>query len=123
MFRPFLAGCGLVLLAGTAQAAAPAPASRYTQDPYPSTYQPVASGPVLLRGATVLTGTGQRLDSADVLLQGGKIVAVGSRLDAPADAARVDASGKWITPGIIDVHSHLGVYPARASARTATATK
>lgn len=112
MFRPFLAGCGLVLLAGAAQAAAPAPASRYTQDPYPSTYKPVASGPVLLRGATVLTGTGQRLDGADVLLQGGKIVAVGSQLDAPADAARVDASGKWITPGIIDVHSHLGVYPS-----------
>lgn len=112
MFRPFLAGCGLVLLAGAAQAAAPAPASRYTQDPYPSTYAPLRSGPVLLQGATVLTGTGQRLDGADVLLRDGKIVAVGSGLDAPGDAVRVDASGKWITPGIIDVHSHLGVYPS-----------
>lgn len=113
MFRPFLAGCGLALLASAAQAAAPASNnSRYTQDPYPSTYKPLASGPVLLRGATVLTGTGQRLDGADVLLQGGKIVAVGNQLDAPADAIRVDASGKWVTPGIIDVHSHLGVYPS-----------
>ncbi|MFD0326807.1 amidohydrolase [Lysobacter gummosus] len=117
MLRPFLAGCGLALLASAAQAATAAPAapastSRYTQDPYPSTYKALGSGPVLLQHATVLTGTGQRLDNADVLLQGGKIVAVGSALDAPADAARVDATGKWITPGIIDVHSHLGVYPS-----------
>lgn len=113
MLRPLFAGCALALLGSAAQAATPAPAaSRYTQDPYPSTYRPLASGPVLLQGATVLTGTGQRLDRADVLLRDGKIVAVGSGLEAPADAARVDAGGKWITPGIIDVHSHLGVYPS-----------
>ncbi|MGO4774378.1 hypothetical protein AB4084_02435, partial [Lysobacter sp. 2RAB21] len=103
MLRPFLAGCGLALLASAAQAATAAPAapastSRYTQDPYPSTYKALGSGPVLLQHASVLTGTGQRLDNADVLLQGGKIVAVGSALDAPADAARVDATGKWVTP-------------------------
>lgn len=113
MLRPLFAGCALALLGSAAQAATPAPAaSRYTQDPYPSTYRPLASGPVLLQGATVLTGTGQRLDRADVLLRDGKIVAVGSGLEAPADATRVDAGGKWITPGIIDVHSHLGVYPS-----------
>ena len=33
-------------------------------------------------------------------------------LDAPADATRVDGRGKWVTPGLIDVHSHLGVYPS-----------
>ncbi|MEH6421066.1 amidohydrolase [Pseudomonas sp. CGJS7] len=115
MLRPLLAGCGLALLAGAVQAAtaaAPAASSRYTQDPYPSTYRALASGPVLLQHATVLTGTGQRLDNADVLLRDGKVVAVGSALEAPADAARIDATGKWITPGIIDVHSHLGVYPS-----------
>ncbi|MBW8808509.1 MAG: amidohydrolase, partial [Lysobacter sp.] len=37
---------------------------------------------------------------------------VGTALDAPTDATRVDATGKWVTPGIIDVHSHLGVYPS-----------
>ena len=112
MLRPLLAGCGLALLVGAAHAAPPAPpsGSRYTQDPYPSTYRPIAAGPVLLQHATVLTGTGQRLDNADVLMQGGKVVAVGTALDAPADATRVDATGKWITPGLIDVHSHLGVY-------------
>ncbi|MBW8809939.1 MAG: amidohydrolase, partial [Lysobacter sp.] len=76
----------MALLAGAVQAATPAPApSRYTQDPYPSTYKPLAGGAVLLQHATVLTGTGQRLDNADVLLQGGKVVAVGTALDAPTD--------------------------------------
>ncbi len=84
--------------------------SRFAQDPYASTYRVIASPPVLIQGATVLTGTGTRLDGADVLMRDGKVVAVGPNLDAPADALRVDGRGKWVTPGIIDVHSHLGVY-------------
>lgn len=87
-----------------------APAEAAKPAPYASTYRPVASPPVLLRNATVLTGTGERLDYADVLMQGGKIQAVGKGLAAPEGAVSVDATGKWITPGIIDVHSHLGVY-------------
>ncbi|MEY3359831.1 MAG: hypothetical protein RI923_1091 [Pseudomonadota bacterium] len=78
--------------------------------PYASTYRPIASPPVLLRNATLLTGTGERLDNADVLMQDGKIQAVGKGLAAPQGTLSVDATGKWITPGIIDVHSHLGVY-------------
>jgi imidazolonepropionase-like amidohydrolase len=66
-------------------------------------------GATLLQGATVLTGTGERLENADVLIAEGKILAVGEGLDAD-DANVVDASGKWVTPGVIDVHSHLGVY-------------
>jgi imidazolonepropionase-like amidohydrolase len=116
MFRPLAAALVAVLSVGLAQAASPeasaSPKSRFVQDPYPSTYRPLASGPVLIQHATVLTGTGQRLDDADVLLQGGKVVAVGNALQAPADATRVDGTGKWVTPGIIDVHSHLGVYPS-----------
>ena len=88
------------------------PDAGFTADPYPSTYRRVMSPPVLLQGATVLTGTGSRLDSADVLMRDGRIVAVGTGIDAPADAVRVDATGKWVTPGIIDIHSHLGVYPS-----------
>ena len=79
-------------------------------DPYASTYQRIAAAPVLLRNATVLTGTGSRLDQADVLIAEGKIAAVGSSLALPANATEVDATGRWITPGLIDVHSHLGVY-------------
>ncbi len=119
MFRPLAAALAAVLSVGVAHAAAPdAPASkptssksRFVEDPYPSTYRSIASGPVLIEHATVLTGTGQRLDNADVLLQDGKVVAVGNALQAPANATRVDGTGKWVTPGIIDVHSHLGVYP------------
>lgn len=80
--------------------------------PYPSTYQPEAAPPTLIRGATVLIGDGQRLENADVLLRDGKIAAVGTQLRAPAGARIVDGRGKWVTPGIIDVHSHLGVYPS-----------
>jgi imidazolonepropionase-like amidohydrolase len=114
--KPLPAAVLVALLAGCASApqksAAPATPYDYTANPYPSTYQRVASPPVLLQHATVLTGTGARLDNADVLLRDGLIVAVGSGLDVPADALRVDASRRWITPGIIDVHSHLGVYPS-----------
>ncbi len=87
----------------------------FTDDPYPSTYKRIPSGPVLLTGATVLDGKGGRIENAGVLMQDGKIVAVGANLEAPSNAVRVDASGKWITPGIIDVHSHLGVYPSPAA--------
>ena len=120
MSKPLTAAVLAALLAGCASApqkpAAPATPYDYTANPYPSTYQRVASPPVLLQHATVLTGTGVRLEDADVLLRDGLVVAVGSGLDAPADAVRVDATGRWVTPGIIDVHSHLGVYPSPGTA-------
>jgi imidazolonepropionase-like amidohydrolase len=47
-----------------------------------------------------------------VLLANGRIEAVGWNLNAPAGARVIDANGKWVTPGLIDVHSHLGVYPS-----------
>ncbi|MBH0037219.1 amidohydrolase [Pseudoalteromonas sp. SWN166] len=81
------------------------------KNPYPSTYQPVATSSTLITNATVLTGTGERLDDADVLLVDGKVQQVGKDLTATADIT-IDAQGKWVTPGIIDVHSHLGAYPS-----------
>ena len=125
MLRPLTTALAAALLCGCATTApagdtSPAPSaaaksddarpSRFMQDPYASTYRAIAAGPVLIRNATVLTGTGERLDGADVLMRAGKVVAVGVALEAPADATRVDGSGKWVTPGLIDVHSHLGVY-------------
>lgn len=106
----------LLLMAAGALACCVPPAASAAKflgpDPYPSTYKPLPSEPVLLRNATVLTGTGQRLDNADVLMRDGRIEAVGPGLQAPADARVVDTTGKWVTPGVIDVHSHLGVYPS-----------
>lgn len=81
------------------------------KNPYPSTYQPVSTSSTLITNATVLTGTGERLDDADVLLVDGKVQQVGKDLAATADIT-IDAQGKWVTPGIIDVHSHLGAYPS-----------
>jgi imidazolonepropionase-like amidohydrolase len=83
----------------------------HARTPYESTYSPRHSEDVLLRGATVLTGTGERLESADVRLAVGRIAEVGVSL-ADNGARVVDASGLWLTPGIIDVHSHLGAYPS-----------
>ena len=77
---------------------------------YPSTYAIPTSAPTLIRGATVLTGKGERLDGTDVLLRDGKIAAIGRNLELPAGGKVVDGQGKWVTPGLIDVHSHLGVY-------------
>ena len=119
MSKPLTAALAAALLAGCASAPPPKTADAgarpdlgLTADPYPSTYKRVMSPPVLLQRATVLTGNGLRLDAADVLMRDGRIVAVGNGLEVPADAVRVDASGKWVTPGIIDIHSHLGVYPS-----------
>ncbi|MDO5505372.1 MAG: amidohydrolase [Pseudoxanthomonas suwonensis] len=119
MIRPLSAAIAALLLAACASTPdKPATVGgsdarpSITADPYGSTYQRIAAPPVLISGATVLTGDGRRLENTDVLMQDGRIVDVGSGLTAPADATRVDGSGKWVTPGLIDVHSHLGVYPS-----------
>jgi len=102
------------LLAGLALGAAARAATPAVDpaNPYPSTYAAAPTAPLLIRGATVLTGTGVRLDGADLLVVGGRVAAVGVALVAPAGARVVEANGRWLTPGIIDIHSHLGVYPS-----------
>ncbi len=64
----------------------------------------------MLRAASVMTGAGPALPRADVLVRGGRIEAVAASLDAPPGAEVIDAAGRWVTPGIVDPHSHLGVY-------------
>jgi imidazolonepropionase-like amidohydrolase len=81
------------------------------KNPYPSTYKVLPLQTTLIKNATVLTGTGSRMENADVLMIDGKINKIGNNLSAEG-AVEIDANGKWITPGIIDVHSHLGVYPS-----------
>jgi imidazolonepropionase-like amidohydrolase len=84
----------------------------WAQDPYPSTYKPADNPTTLIRDATVLTGDGGRIDNGDVLIVDGKIARVGRNLRAAGSARVIEAKGRWVTPGIIDVHSHLGVYPS-----------
>lgn len=72
---------------------------------------PLASpSAVVVRGATVWTQGGSGiLENADVVVSGGKIVAVGRGLSAPAGALEIDGRGKHVTPGIIDAHSHTAI--------------
>jgi len=76
---------------------------------FESRYEGLPARTTLITGATILIGTGERLDNADLLLVDGKIAEIGTGLSA-AGADVIDAEGKWVTPGVIDVHSHLGVY-------------
>jgi len=66
-----------------------------------------STGPTLIKNATVLTVTKGTLQNTDVLLQNGKIAQIGQNLAAPAGARVVDATGKYVMPGIIDPHSHM----------------
>ncbi|WP_343518495.1 amidohydrolase family protein [Sphingomonas sp.] len=102
-------------IAAAALLAAPMPGGAqmltplWRENPFPSRYRAPAPDDMLLRGATILDGAGGRIDGGDVLVRGGKIVAVGKELDNPG-VREVDARGRWITPGVIDVHSHDGTF-------------
>lgn len=61
---------------------------------------------MLIKNATVLTAVKGTLENTDILIQNGKIAKIGKGLKAAADAVVVDATGKFVTPGIIDCHSH-----------------
>ena len=76
-------------------------------EPYESRYTPLPSEDTLFKGGTILTGTGEQLDETDVLVKDGKIARVGKDLRARG-ATVIELNGAWLTPGIIDVHSHLG---------------
>ena len=84
----------------------------FDRNPYPSTYAPFPNAPVLITNATILDGEGNLIEDGSLLLQDGKIVALGADIEAPDGAETIDATGRWVTPGIIDNHSHLGVYPS-----------
>jgi len=112
-----LAACGAAEPPATASdKPAPAPvaaSAKPVADPYPSTYKAYPGAPTVIRGATVFDGEGGRIENGTVFLSGGKVTAIGGPDTAiPADATVVDGRGKFVTPGIIDIHSHLGDYPS-----------
>ncbi|BFM08628.1 amidohydrolase [Halioxenophilus aromaticivorans] len=109
MHKASLIAAILVALSGCDFAAEIPP--EINKDPYPSTYQALPRTDFAITGVTLLTGTGQRIDNADVLVSDGKITKVGTKLRIKTDTL-IDGSGRWLTPGIIDVHSHLGAYPS-----------
>ena len=96
-----------ILTASAVGAARPQPP--FAVDPNPSTYQPLPRTDTLIVGATVLDGAGERIDNGEVLMRDGRIVAVGRGLER-GNATVIDAKGRWLTPGIIDVHTHNGTF-------------
>ncbi len=83
----------------------------WQENPYPSTYKPYPGEPVAIVGATVFDGTGAEIPGGVVLVREGKVVAVGdAKLAVPEGYRSIDGKGKYVTPGVIDIHSHLGVY-------------
>ncbi len=98
----------IAALSGTSsQAARPEPP--FTIDPYPSTYQPLPRADTLIVDVTILDGAGGRMDQGEILLRDGRIAAVGHGLSRD-NVTVVQGKGRWVTPGIIDVHSHNGTY-------------
>ena len=89
------------------------PPIRINEDPYPSTYARYPGVPTVIRHATVFDGEGRQINDGTVVIADGLIRAVGGpELASPPRAVEINGAGKWVTPGIIDVHSHLGDYPS-----------
>jgi imidazolonepropionase-like amidohydrolase len=93
------AGTGLVR---DPEAAAATPAA-------PAVAIPAAQNDVVIRGGTILTVTHGKIENGSIYVHNGKIAAIGKTVDAPANATVIDASGKWVMPGIIDSHSHIAL--------------
>lgn len=82
-------------------------------DPFPSTYRGLPRQNFAITGGTIFDGAGNRIENGVVIVTDGRVAAIGDAATAiPAGYERIDATGRFVTPGIIDVHSHLGVYPS-----------
>jgi imidazolonepropionase-like amidohydrolase len=70
---------------------------------------PVSHNDVVIKNATVMTATHGNIKNGSVYIKDGKIAAIGETVNAPASATVIDAGGKYLTPGIIDSHSHIAL--------------
>ena len=89
------------------------PERRASADPYPSTYRAYPGVPTAITNVTIFDGEGGRIDNGVLVLAEGRIQAIGGADTAiPSGATRIDGQGRYVTPGVIDIHSHLGDYPS-----------
>jgi imidazolonepropionase-like amidohydrolase len=77
---------------------------------------------IAITGGTVYPVSGPKIENATVLIRDGKIAAVGTNVAVPAGAMRIDASGKWVTPGLIDGAGQMGLREISAVQNTNEAT-
>ena len=79
---------------------------------------PAPGASILIRGATILTVTKGAIPNGSILIRDGKIAAVGASLQAPRGADVIDATGKFVSPGIIDAHVHIAADSINEGATT-----
>ncbi len=79
---------------------------------------PLAAQTIAITGGTVYPVSGPKLENATVLMRDGRIVAVGTNVTIPAGAQRIDATGKWVTPGLVNAYTQLGVVEVGGVAET-----
>lgn len=80
--------------------------------PFPSTYKAYPGVATAIRNVTIYDGEGGKIENGVVFISGGKISSVGGPDTViPSGTTVIDGAGKFVTPGIIDIHSHLGDYP------------
>jgi imidazolonepropionase-like amidohydrolase len=101
--RRSVAGIASLLLVGCSWSALP-------RETMPTAAGAGEEPTVLLRGARVMTAAGPTIPRADVLLRGARIAEIAESIAPPAGARVIEVAGRVVTPGIIDPHSHLGVY-------------
>jgi imidazolonepropionase-like amidohydrolase len=113
--RLIAAAAAAAVLPGCAALSPPkkTPAVLVDKNPFPSTYAPYPGAPTVIRNVTIFDGEGGRIEGGTIVLADGVIQAVGGpETPVPEGAYAIDGAGKFVTPGIIDVHSHLGDYPS-----------
>ncbi|MHA1544313.1 MAG: amidohydrolase [Alphaproteobacteria bacterium] len=105
---------GLLLGASLAAISIAAPATMGQEDEgraaHQSSYKPMASVPTMITNVNIYDGRGGFIENGSIIMSGGDVIALGQDLTAPEGAVIIDGEGQWLTPGIIDVHSHYGVY-------------
>lgn len=93
---------------GTESKANPA-TDNATPNKKPAPETPAIHNDVVIKGGTILTVTHGKIENGSIYIHNGKIAAVGQSVNAPAGATVIDASGKFVMPGIIDSHSHIAL--------------
>src|SRR4249920_2905490 len=79
------------------------------QQPSGQQSSPVIHNDVVIKGGTILTVTHGKIENGSIYIHDGKIAAVGQSVNAPSNATVIDATGKFVMPGIIDSHSHIAL--------------